>query len=465
MTPRLAAALLALAAALSFVWYFGEPLRTTPGFFIDESSIAYNAWWIARAGVDEHGVRMPVYFEAFGEYKNPVYIYLLAAVFKVVGPGIFAARALSIALGFWAAVAVAFLARGTTARAFTFFAAIATPWLFETSRLVFEVAAFPLALALALLSVHALSAPGEKARMKDVTLLLGCAACLALVTYTYTAGRFVGPVMALALVLIVPWRRAAIAWLAYVALLVPALLQLQALTTRVAQVGLAKAFVANYFATFSPQFLFVEGDANGRHHVAFGGMLLVTVALAALVGVGAAIRKRDAWSRYLLLILVLAPLPGALAPEAPHALRLITVGVVLLVFAGIGMDAVAEVRREALRVALMMALFLALAAEGLAFRTRYEELGPLRLDDFDAGYPYAFAAALRMQRPPICVEESPYFIHARWYGVLRGIDRSQLPRFLEGTEPRGAVCVGSAPVCSTCRVLADARGFVAYRRE
>ena len=448
--------LFAVAAALLFVWYFDEPLRTTPGFFIDESSIAYNAWWIARAGVDEHGVRFPVYFEAFGEYKNPVYVYLLALVFKFSGPSILAARAVSITLGFLAALALSFLVRDPKARAFTFVAAIATPWLFETSRLVFEVAAFPLALAVALLCVCALT------RRDSVPLLIASACGFALVTYTYTAGRFIGPAMALALLLVVPWRRAAIAWLAYLVLLIPALLNFRAFAARVTQVGVTQL---SYFAAFSPRFLFVTGDANERHHVAFGGMLLITVAIMATAGIVAAIRKRDAWSRYLLALFVLAPLPGALAPEAPHALRLITVGVLVIVFAGIGVSTISFVPREALRLALTLAVFVALAAEGLAFRAKFEELGPLRVDAFDAAYPFAFNAALRMQKPPICVEESPYFIHARWYGVLRGVDRAQLPRFFEGSEPRGMVCVGSAPVCPACRVLVDVRGFVAYRRE
>src|SRR5688572_12029448 len=209
-----------IAVALSFAWYFDEPLRTTPGFFIDESSIAYNAWSIAHAGVDEHGVRMPVYFAAFGEYKNSIYIYLLALVFKLAGPSILAARALSIALGFLAALVLPFFTRGTSARAFTFLAAIATPWLFETSRLVFEVAAFPLALAVALLCVLALS------RRDSVPLLLACAASLALMTYTYTAGRLLGPLMMLGLALVVPFRRVLIAWVAYAVLMIPAVLNL-----------------------------------------------------------------------------------------------------------------------------------------------------------------------------------------------------------------------------------------------
>lgn len=439
-------AAVAVVAALTFVWYLGSPLRSTPGFFLDESSIAYNAYLIAQTGVDEHGARMPVYFAAFGEYKNPVYIYLLAAVFKVVGPSILAARALSIVLGFLAAVVLSLLVRDRTARAFTFFAALATPWLFEISRLVFEVAAFPLAMAFALWCVF---------REKHPVL---CGLAFALVTYTYTAGRLIGPMMALALLLAIPWRRALIAWAAYAVLLIPALLNFHAVAARVEQVGVTGF---SYFAAFSPQFLFVTGDPNARHHIPFGGMLLVTVALLALAGIGAAIRRREPFDRYLLAMLVVAPIPGALSDEGPHALRLITVGVLLVVFAGIGMSALAAIPRESLRAALTIALFLALAAEGLAFRAQFRELGPMRLIEFDTGFPSVFA---RLQ-PPVCVENNPYYIHSYWYGVLRGIDRAQLPRYDEGAEPLGRVCMGTAPVCGTCKVLMDVRWFVAYRRE
>jgi hypothetical protein len=49
-----------------------------PGLYNDEASIGYNAWTLAHHGVDEHGVAHPLFFEAFGEYKNTVYIYALA---------------------------------------------------------------------------------------------------------------------------------------------------------------------------------------------------------------------------------------------------------------------------------------------------------------------------------------------------------------------------------------------------
>src|SRR5919201_22532 len=84
--------LLAAACALAFALYVGGVPADPPGFYIDESSIAYNAHAIAQTGRDEYGEAWPLYFRAFGEYKNGPYIYLLAAVFRLTGPSIVAAR-------------------------------------------------------------------------------------------------------------------------------------------------------------------------------------------------------------------------------------------------------------------------------------------------------------------------------------------------------------------------------------
>src|SRR5947207_11581392 len=82
------------------IFVYVRHVTTNPrGFFIDESSIAYNSYLISRTGHDEHGQAWPLYFRAFGEYKNPIYIYLLASIFRLTGPSILAARLLSVSTG------------------------------------------------------------------------------------------------------------------------------------------------------------------------------------------------------------------------------------------------------------------------------------------------------------------------------------------------------------------------------
>src|ERR1044071_7637273 len=94
----------ALMLAAGFAFYVRGAATNPPGFFIDESSIAFNAHTISETGRDEHGESFPLYFRAFSDYKNPTYVYLLAAVFRVTGPSVAAARVLSAALGAAAAL-------------------------------------------------------------------------------------------------------------------------------------------------------------------------------------------------------------------------------------------------------------------------------------------------------------------------------------------------------------------------
>src|SRR5215207_11328344 len=217
--------LLLAAAGLAF-YAWGAPTNP-PGFFIDESSVAYNAHTVAESGRDEHGEAWPLYFRAFGDYKNPTYVYLLAAVFKMTGPSVAAARYLSATLGVLAAFALGLLgARLTGSRAaglLTFLTALLTPWLFELSRVVVEVAAYPLAVALFLLSTR-------RASSKEAWGVLDSAyvaASLALVTYTYSTGRLTGPLLALGLALLMTKRARVLpllmTWALYGLALVPAL--------------------------------------------------------------------------------------------------------------------------------------------------------------------------------------------------------------------------------------------------
>jgi 4-amino-4-deoxy-L-arabinose transferase-like glycosyltransferase len=58
----------------------------------DEASWGYNAYTIAETGKDEYGVSFPLSFKAFGDFKQPVYIYLDAIAIKIFGLNAFAVR-------------------------------------------------------------------------------------------------------------------------------------------------------------------------------------------------------------------------------------------------------------------------------------------------------------------------------------------------------------------------------------
>src|SRR5262249_39715303 len=66
---------------------------------------------IAQSGTDEHGAPWPLYFGAFGEFKNPTLIYLLAGCIRLFGPSILAPRLVCALAGWAAALLLGLLAR------------------------------------------------------------------------------------------------------------------------------------------------------------------------------------------------------------------------------------------------------------------------------------------------------------------------------------------------------------------
>jgi 4-amino-4-deoxy-L-arabinose transferase-like glycosyltransferase len=65
----------------------------------DEVSWGYNAYSILETGKDEYGVAFPLSFQAFGDFKQPVYVYLTSLSIKFFGLNAFAVRLPSALLG------------------------------------------------------------------------------------------------------------------------------------------------------------------------------------------------------------------------------------------------------------------------------------------------------------------------------------------------------------------------------
>src|SRR5215472_17911857 len=94
--------LCAAALIVLFSLYTWGVSQNPPGFFLDESATAYNAYLVSRTGAGEVGPRFPVLFQEYAvsnpTYINPVTIYLLAIVFRFVHPSIVVARTFA---AFW----------------------------------------------------------------------------------------------------------------------------------------------------------------------------------------------------------------------------------------------------------------------------------------------------------------------------------------------------------------------------
>jgi hypothetical protein len=480
-------AVLAAIAIVAGALCFGRITSNPPGFYIDESSIGYNASTIARTGSDENGVRWPLYFQAFGDYKNPVYVYLLAGLFRLTGPSILVARLLSASLVVLAAGTLGLLAlRLTRSRRIalaTIIVALITPWLFEVGRVVMEVAMYPLACALFLLCLQR-AAGKEKWNVSDVVAL---AATLASLTYAYSIGRLYAPLLALGLAFFWTrdrWRWIVATWFLYAVVVSPILVfsvthpgallgRFTIVTYLKPELGLGETayqFAKHYLRNLNPWRLLVRGDPSRDQivHVFGTPHFLVAVFVFSVAGFLLMARRarQEAWARFLLYGIAVAIVPASLTKEAFHMLRLIAVPVFLLVFA---VEGVAWfVRRPSTRLwrSSFIALLALAALEAGWFQWNYHRTAhsARRLHLFDAEYPErilepAIASAVR----PIYLADAlwiPGYIQAYWYATLRGIDLSRFHRLpADEAPPLGALLISTEENCPGCEVLAAVRPY------
>jgi len=508
-----AAAFVALLALGCALYAAGVP-DNPPGFFIDESSIAYNAHLISETGRDEHGEWFPLFFRAFGEYKNPVYIYLLAGVFKVTGPGVAAARLLSAALGVAAALGLGVLAARVSRRrdvgALVALSALLTPWLFEGSRLVFEVAAFPAAVVLLLLAVKRASRRAAWGWREAAHV----AASLAFVTYTYTVGRALAPLLAAGLALFLTRARLAglcKTWALYALALAPlavyAWRRPGALTGRfglltyvMPQTGFAEAvgeFARHYLLNVNPWRLLLVGEENVRDHVGGAGALLCVTALLAAAGLLLLWRGRglDAWWRFVVYGLLASVVPASLTSTEFPQLRLLAFPVFLHALTipawswllrdekpGVTNEPKSDAdgspatsltqardarRRARARTLVTAALVLLLAAQGLHFQWLF------RRDPASRGYVFddrfarkVLAPALDTGRARVYLRDAPGragYIQALWHGTLGGVEPARFERLAPGeSPPAGSVVVSTEETCAGCRLLVRHLNYIVY---
>lgn len=481
---------LALAAvfALGVFLYTARLRHNPPGFYVDESSVAYNADTISRTGRDEFGEAWPLYFRAFSDYKNPLHVYLLAALFWLTGPGILAARLLSALAGVVTALLLGRLGTRLSGRRdvglLLAATALLTPWLFELSRVVLEVALYPLAVTLFLLTLRRASAK-ERWSWPDA---FGLAATLALLTYTYSIGRLFAPLLALGLVLFATRARLPgiiRTWALYVLTLLPLFVfqrrHPDALTGRFNLITyitpqssaprVAWEFVKHFAGNLDPRRLLVTGDTNIWQvaHVQGTPAMLAATMLLAIAGVWLVLRRhrRDAWWRFVLWGLAASIVPASLTADYFHTLRLASLPVFLLVLM---VPALAWLRESngRRRVVALIVLVSLTFLQGAVFQWQYyaSERDAWRRHLFDADYPpKIFDAALAPSSGTIYLADAmptPY-IQAYWYATLRGVPLSRFVRLApDESPPAGALVISTEESCAPARVLAQAEPYRLY---
>lgn len=359
---------------LALIVIFGGLLRlyhvdtVPPGLYIDEISIGYNAASIIATGKDEHGISYPFVFQAFGEYKLPVYIYLTVLSILAFGTTEFAVRAPSIFFGTGTLILVFFLMQrfsiylkqrnifATFLPLLTALLLAISPWHIQFSRAGFEatVALFFFMAGVLLFIVF---------QQKKVGYLFGLAILFFILSLlTYNSYRVLAPLVVTigALYLFFtekPLRKTIVFGFISFGMLSVLLLLLTPSFARFSQISAFSQyqalpffskllwypmiFLKNYLSFFSFDFLFVQGDGMGRHQITEFGLLFRWQLPFIVLGLVTLLReKRNLFSYFVLFLIVLAPISGALTQPSPHSLRFLLAVVPFTILCAYGLLAV-----------------------------------------------------------------------------------------------------------------------------
>lgn len=374
--------------------------KNPPGFTRDEAAIAYNAYTLSATGKDEYGARLPLFIRSFNDYKSPLYVYLLAAVFRVTGPSTAVARTVSAVLGLATILVIYLLALAISRRRWIALAVILlaglTPWLFETSRVVFEVALMPLVLALLLYVVYRASAGTWRVRHSVAIGLL-----LAVLAYTYQVGRVLAPLLALGLALcwLRKWRLIAVVWVVFlVAAVVPigiwAHAHPGALTARYygstwITPGMSKsAIVVKYLRQYANQqdlwALATRGGDDTQDHVQGAGSLFFVEVALAIGGIVVVLmrRRREPWWWFMLYAVVISPVAASVVADPLNTRRSVLLALVFPLLAIPALETIAALPVRKSRAAFA-GLLIVFVVEAVHWQIVYRQEGPKRLGTFD----------------------------------------------------------------------------------
>lgn len=347
---------------------FYDISNNPPGLYVDEVSIGLNAYDILKTGKDQYGYSYPLAFKSLGDYKMPIYIYLVSLSMLVFGKTELAVRFPSALAGTLTIFVVFFLFREllkidkktkgpANVLALVGSAIFAVlPWHLQFSRGGFEVC-----VALFFYSTGLLFGI-RYFRSSKVWYLLTAVLFFCFSEYTYHAYRLISP---LTLFVVTAsaffkekkhFKNLLSAFAVFILLSFPLVVfsltsqgQERLLgTSAFAQnsfsggiLGVFKdivIFLNNYLSYFSLTFLFHLGDQINRHQVQDFGLLYFWQLPFLITGFYFLTKTKNILMRFVAIFLFLiSPVAPAIALPSPHTLRFLlgTVPFTLLTTLGI----------------------------------------------------------------------------------------------------------------------------------
>jgi hypothetical protein len=518
--------LLCIAAlVLLFALYTWGISKNPPGFYLDESATAYNAYLVSRTGAGAFGPKFPILFQEYAvsnpTYINPLTIYLMAIVFRFIHPSVTVARTFAAFWMFAACSLLGVLAKRISGQCkigmIVAGTALLTPWFFEIGRLVWDAHLSAFTVVVFLLAAYRIQSK-ETWNWKDIAMVAGS---LAVITYGYLSGRVLAPLFALGLLLFATTKHRFLGvikiWLAYAVTLVPLILFNRShsgvLTKRLWEVTYIKPdapwkeipsevaeLVRCYLQDQSLTPLLMTGDGHWHHHVeGSGGAIFFATLILAMAGLSLVFtgRWREPWWRFVTYGLAASIVPGAITDWPFHELRLMGYAVFLLVLTVPALEwllAPAEPKQlvgdttdtmhdaepgravvashglpRGIRMSVLAFLLTATVAQAVDFQLIFWRKGLDRHFAFDVLYKDAYDAAVARSERPIYLEDGqwgPAYMNAYWYATVEGRPLSQFVRLPDGAKPPpGAIVLSSNSDCQNCEVIKKYLQYELYKAK
>lgn len=426
------------------LWMLGS---LPQGLYVDESSIGLNAASIATNLTDEHGKYLPVYFEAFGEYKNPLYIYTASLLFKVFGVNDFILRFTSFIFYTIFATGLIVLVKqifpqNKTILGYSIVVAGFLPWIFTLSRISFEVISQPAVMIWALyFFIRAYVKSNQQTNPRLWASMTGIVTGLSV--YSYSTSRLLSfAFIAFIFILYTHrqyWKRHGYLLVGAALSLIPyaffSLVHSGALTHRFSlltyvfntQLSLfdkVAIFLSNYFSYFDLNFLLFSGDPNTRHHTGYGGEIFISVYILFLLGIAALSAKltqansKKKFILFLFLNLASAPVAAALT-EPNHSLRSVMLGVYIIIFSTFGLALLQQIRLHYLRyLSIITILTLLIVESGLYLHdyfNHYPVVSVVAFESYDFKHDLARAIAHNPHDIVVSSQANQPYAHLEYY--------------------------------------------------
>ena len=341
----------------------------------DEAAFGYNAYSILQTGRDEYGMSFPLEFMSIGDFKFPGYIYLTVPVIKLFGLSVFSVRFLPAFLGALSVVPMYLLTRRiineNTAILSSLFLAI-SPWHIQFTRAGADVG---VSTFFVITGIYLFV---RSAHEKDKDFILP-AISFSMAIYTYFTDRVFVPLIVVAMSVLFrrqlfgKFRKVFVGIVYGLIVLIPLFLTVLSSgqqsklfgTTVFGQVrgvdyvesldrddsgdelqifhnGFYEKVLGvadHYFSHFSFSFLFAEGASFDMRQIIYQmGLMYVYELPLIILGLVYLYKSKNMYLKFILVWLLIAPIPSAITRDPVHARRSINMVYPLLIFSAVGAE-------------------------------------------------------------------------------------------------------------------------------